>query len=70
MKLDPAAGTLEANDTTSFFRFVDDVSIRVTPAPGGSRVDIRSKSRDGRGDIGANAIRIRAFRDALGGGAS
>jgi uncharacterized protein (DUF1499 family) len=66
VKLDPAAGTLEAYDTTSFFRFVDDVSIRVQAAPGGrSRIDIRSKSRDGRGDIGANALRIRAFRDAL-----
>lgn len=67
VKLDPEAGTLEAYDTTSFFRFVDDVSIRVQPAPGGrSRIDIRSKSRDGRGDIGANAQRIRTFRDALG----
>jgi hypothetical protein len=26
---------------------------------------MRSKSRDGRGDIGANAARIRAFFEAL-----
>jgi len=30
-----------------------------------SRIDVRSKSRDGRGDLGANAARIRAFRNAL-----
>lgn len=64
---DPAAGTLEAQDVTRIFRFVDDVVIRVRPAPGGagSRVDVRSKSRDGRGDLGANAARIRAFQAAL-----
>jgi hypothetical protein len=38
---------------------------RVRPAESGSRVDVRSKSRDGKGDLGANAARIRAFRDAL-----
>ena len=32
---------------------------------GGSVIDVRSKSRDGKGDIGANAARIRAFHDAL-----
>jgi uncharacterized protein (DUF1499 family) len=38
----------------------------VRPADGGSVVDVRSKSRDGQGDLGANARRIRAFRTALG----
>ena len=47
------------------FHFVDDISVRIRPAAGGSRIDIRSKSRDGQGDIGANAARIRTFRDAL-----
>jgi uncharacterized protein (DUF1499 family) len=27
---------------------------------------VRSKSRDGRGDMGVNAARIRAFREKLG----
>jgi uncharacterized protein (DUF1499 family) len=40
--------------------------VRVRAAPNGSVVDVRSKSRDGQGDMGANAARIRAFRDALG----
>ncbi len=57
---------LEATETSTFFRFVDDVVVRVRAAPGGgSLVDVRSKSRDGRHDFGANAARIRAFRDAL-----
>ncbi|MCK7493718.1 MAG: DUF1499 domain-containing protein [Comamonadaceae bacterium] len=35
--------------------------IRVRPAPGGSRVDVRSVSRVGRSDLGANAGRIRRY---------
>jgi len=62
---DPEAGILEANDTSALFRFVDDIAVRIRPAPGGSVVDIRSRSRDGRGDLGANARRIRRFRDLL-----
>jgi uncharacterized protein (DUF1499 family) len=63
---DPAAGILEATEVSSVFRFVDDVAVRVRPGDGGtSRIDVRSRSRVGRGDLGANAARIRAFRDAL-----
>ena len=52
--------------TTRIFRFVDDVVVRVRPAEGGGAiVDVRSKSRDGRGDLGANAARIRAFAEKL-----
>ena len=40
-------------------------SIRVRPADGGSRVDVRSLSRVGGGDAGTNAKRIRAYLDAL-----
>jgi uncharacterized protein (DUF1499 family) len=59
---------LEANQQTAVFQFVDDVVVRIRQGPGGgSLVDVRSKSRDGRGDVGANAARIRAFREALGG---
>ena len=64
--VDPAAGTLIARQTTRVFRFVDDVVVRVRPGEGGgSIVDVRSKSRDGRGDLGTNAARIRAFAAAL-----
>jgi uncharacterized protein (DUF1499 family) len=62
---DAAAGRIEATDTTFWFGFKDDVIIRVRPADGGSRVDVRSLSRVGRGDAGTNAKRIRAYLDAL-----
>jgi uncharacterized protein (DUF1499 family) len=39
--------------------------IRIAPAGAGSRVDMRSKSRVGRSDAGANAHRIREFLQAL-----
>lgn len=65
VEVDAEGGRLEAYDTTAIFGFVDDVVVRVRPAEGGSLVDVRSRSRDGRGDLGANAARIRAFRAEL-----
>ena len=63
---DLATGIIEAVATTPVFGFQDDLVVRVRPSPqGGTRVDLRSKSRDGRGDIGANAARIRAFVQEL-----
>ena len=62
---DPASGRIEATDTTLWFGFKDDVVVRVTPQPTGSRVDVRSLSRVGGGDIGANAARIRSYLAAL-----
>jgi uncharacterized protein (DUF1499 family) len=62
---DAREGRIEATDTTRWFGFKDDVVIRVRPDPGGSRLDVRSKSRVGRSDVGANAARIRRFRSAL-----
>jgi uncharacterized protein (DUF1499 family) len=62
---DPAGGRLEAMDTTALFRFVDDIVVRIRPGRTGSRIDMRSKSRDGKGDVGANAARIRAFKAAV-----
>ena len=58
---DRAAGRIEAVDTTFWFGFKDDVVIRIaeTPSDGGTRVDVRSKSRVGVGDLGANASRVR-----------
>ena len=54
-------GRIEAVATTTVFGFNDDIAIRVRPDGGGSRIDMRSKSRDGRGDLGANANRIRSY---------
>jgi uncharacterized protein (DUF1499 family) len=58
-------GRIEATATTTWFGFKDDVVIRVMPASGVSRVDVRSKSRVGRGDAGANAARIRGYLERL-----
>ncbi len=60
-----ADGRLEAEHQTGIFRFVDDVVVRVRPSGEGSVVDVRSKSRDGKGDFGKNAQRIQAFAVAL-----
>jgi uncharacterized protein (DUF1499 family) len=62
---DPAAGRIEANETSRWFRFTDDVVIRVAADGAGARVDVRSVSRAGRNDFGVNAGRIRAFTAAL-----
>ncbi len=61
----PAEGRLEATDTTRFFGFKDDVVVRLRFEGGATRVDVRSKSRVGLGDAGANAIRVRAFLEKL-----
>ena len=61
----PAEGRIEATATTFWFGFKDDVVLRVRPDAGGTRLDLRSESRIGGSDVGANAARIRAFRDKL-----
>lgn len=58
----PDDGRIEATDTTFWFRFKDDVVIRIQPSgDGGSLVDARSTSRVGLGDVGTNARRLREF---------
>lgn len=66
--VDPAAGRVEATATSFWYGFKDDVVIRVRAAPGGggSVVDVRSTSRVGISDLGANAERIRALQAAIG----
>lgn len=62
--VDPAAGRLEATDTTFFFRFKDDVVVRARRDPDDrarTLVDMRSISRVGGSDVGVNAKRIREF---------
>ena len=60
---DPEEGIVEAVDTSFFFRFKDNVVVRVRPESdgGGSIVDMRSISRVGLSDVGVNARRIRSF---------
>lgn len=69
VRSDPSAGTFEATSTSRLFRFVDDVAVRVRSQDGGSRIDVRSRSRVGKSDLGANAARILAFAAALEGAA-
>jgi len=64
---DPGAGRIEASDRTFWYGFVDDIVVRVSPDAAGARVDVRSVSRVGKSDVGANARRIRAFLRELGG---
>lgn len=54
-------GRVEGTATTFWFGFKDDFIVRVVPQGEGSKVDVRSMSRVGRSDIGANAARIMAF---------
>lgn len=62
----PEEGRIEATATTRWFGFRDDVVIRIEDdLSQGVQVDIRSKSRVGRSDIGTNAARIRAFTERL-----
>ncbi len=64
---EPGNGLVEAAYTSFWFGFVDDIVIRVRPLEGNraAEVDLRSVSRVGRGDLGANANRIRAFTRAI-----
>ena len=63
---DPETYRIEATDRTFWFGFDDDVVIRITASgEGGSRVDVRSLSRIGAGDLGTNARRVRKFLDTL-----
>lgn len=60
-----AEGRIEATATTFWFRFKDDVVIRIVAEGNGSRLDIRSMSRVGLSDLGINAKRIRSFLTRL-----
>lgn len=56
-----ADGRIEATDTTFWYGFKDDVVVRVRADGAGSRIDVRSMSRLGGSDVGANAERIRRY---------
>jgi len=62
---DAEALRIEATDTTFWFGFKDDIVIRIRPMDTGSRLDIRSMSRVGLSDVGANAARIRRYIDLI-----
>lgn len=61
----PEQGLIEATATTRVMNFKDDIAIRVAEAGEGAAVDVRSVSRVGISDMGANANRIRTYLHAL-----
>jgi len=59
----PREGRIEAVARTPILGFRDDVVVRVRATTDGARIDVRSASRYGRHDLGANAARVRALID-------
>ena len=62
---DRNAGRIEAVEQSMWWGYKDDIVIRLTKTPLGSRVDMRSKSRVGQSDLGANARRIATYLDRV-----
>jgi len=62
---DRNSGIIEAVDTTTIMGFKDDIVIRVRTGAEGTLVDLRSVSRVGLGDLGANARRIHSFIERM-----
>lgn len=60
-RVDEKAMRIEGVATSRLFRFKDDFTIRVRPHGNGSVLDMRSRSRKGKSDYGANGRRIRRF---------
>src|SRR5271163_2146499 len=61
----PRDGLIEAIARTPILGFRDDVAVRVRATQAGARIDVRSASRYGRHDLGANAARVRALIDEV-----
>ncbi len=58
---DAANGIIEATETTAIWGFKDDIVVRITEKNGKTAIDLRSVSRIGTSDLGANAKRIEKF---------
>ncbi len=56
---------IEATYTSAWFGFIDDFVVRLQPIGLKTRIDVRSKSRVGMSDLGANARRVQAFFEKL-----
>jgi uncharacterized protein (DUF1499 family) len=63
--VDREGGVLRATRRSRLWRFVDDVTVRLEPAPGGTRVHARSQSRVGKGDLGQNRRNLLELFQAL-----
>lgn len=58
-------GHIDAIDRSLLLGFPDDVTVRIKPLGGQTKIDVRSASRYGRHDFGANARRIELFAQAV-----
>jgi uncharacterized protein (DUF1499 family) len=56
-----AEGRIEATARSGWFGFKDDLVVRLTRVPTGTRVDVRSVARDAATDMGRNAENVREF---------
>lgn len=65
LRPDRELGRVEATHTSTWYGFKDDVIVRIRPDGRGSRVDLRSVSRVGGSDIGANCARVSRIVEAL-----
>lgn len=61
LSADPAESQIEAIATSRLFGFEDEVAVRIAETDNGVRIDMRSRSRLGQIDRGANARRIEAY---------
>jgi uncharacterized protein (DUF1499 family) len=58
-------GHIEATSRSFWFGFTDDIVIRLHETDSGTKIDLRSASRVGKGDMGANAKRIIHFSSLI-----
>lgn len=58
---DTEKGIIEATETTAIWGFKDDMVVRIVEKDGKTIIDLRSVSRIGQSDLGANAKRIEKF---------
>jgi uncharacterized protein (DUF1499 family) len=62
---DPNRLHLEAEVESPIFHLVDDVAVEARPKGAGTAIEIRSRSREEKSDLGVNAKRVLALEDAL-----
>jgi fatty-acyl-CoA synthase len=62
---DPRSGRLEATARSPAFDMPTDLVVRVSPAEGGARIDMRAIGRAALPDLGANCGRIRHLLGAI-----
>ena len=65
VRVDSASARVDAQVVSAMFRFVDDVSIELRDGGDPVEARVRSASRIGRGDLGANARHVMDLRAAL-----